>query len=141
MSVNADLRKERAAATFQPELLTHILDGGPERTRRRKEIGEGGPGPWGRGETDPVGARRVGREELRDGGEPWSTCGVRGSGARSRGGGEERRSEGVVGRERVWRRPQREERALRVEGQRKGRGSRETRAALCPPLFPRKHLG
>ncbi|KAF4797346.1 peroxisomal acyl-coenzyme A oxidase 1 isoform X1 [Turdus rufiventris] len=38
MSVNADLRKERAAATFQPELLTHILDGGPERTRRRKEI-------------------------------------------------------------------------------------------------------
>ncbi|RLV99391.1 hypothetical protein DV515_00009971 [Chloebia gouldiae] len=38
MSVNADLRRERAAATFQPELLTHILDGGPERTRRRKEI-------------------------------------------------------------------------------------------------------
>ncbi|XP_005056032.1 PREDICTED: peroxisomal acyl-coenzyme A oxidase 1 [Ficedula albicollis] len=36
MSVNADLRRERAAATFQPELLTHILDGGPERTRRRK---------------------------------------------------------------------------------------------------------
>lgn len=63
MSVNADLRKERAAATFQPELLTHILDGGPERTRRRKEIGEGGPGPWGRGETAPVGARRVGRPQ------------------------------------------------------------------------------
>ncbi|KAI1232341.1 hypothetical protein IHE44_0006797, partial [Lamprotornis superbus] len=38
MSVNADLRRERAAATFQAELLTHILDGGPERTRRRKEI-------------------------------------------------------------------------------------------------------
>lgn len=42
--MNADLRRERAAATFQPELLTHILDGGAERTRRRKEIGEGGPG-------------------------------------------------------------------------------------------------
>ncbi|KAJ7427457.1 hypothetical protein WISP_06368 [Willisornis vidua] len=38
MAMNADLRRERAAATFQPELLTHILDGGPERTRRRKEI-------------------------------------------------------------------------------------------------------
>uniref|UniRef100_A0A8V5HF33 Acyl-coenzyme A oxidase n=1 Tax=Melopsittacus undulatus TaxID=13146 RepID=A0A8V5HF33_MELUD len=37
--MNADLRRERAAATFQPELLTHILDGGPDRTRRRKEIG------------------------------------------------------------------------------------------------------
>lgn len=44
MAVNTDLRRERAAATFQPELLTHILDGGAERTRRRKEIGEGGPG-------------------------------------------------------------------------------------------------
>ena len=41
--MNADLRRERAAATFQPELLTHILGGGAERTRRRKEIGEGGP--------------------------------------------------------------------------------------------------
>lgn len=41
--MNADLRRERAAATFQPELLTHILDGGAERTRRRKEIGEGSP--------------------------------------------------------------------------------------------------
>ncbi|KAM7089321.1 peroxisomal acyl-coenzyme A oxidase 1 isoform 3-T3 [Ciconia maguari] len=36
--MNADLRRERAAATFQPELLTHVLDGGAERTRRRKEI-------------------------------------------------------------------------------------------------------
>ncbi|PKU36821.1 peroxisomal acyl-coenzyme a oxidase 1 isoform x1 [Limosa lapponica baueri] len=36
--MNADLRRERAAATFQTELLTHILDGGAERTRRRKEI-------------------------------------------------------------------------------------------------------
>ncbi|NWY16762.1 ACOX1 oxidase, partial [Aphelocoma coerulescens] len=38
MAMNKDLRRERAGATFQPELLTHILDGGPERTRRRKEI-------------------------------------------------------------------------------------------------------
>uniref|UniRef100_A0A8C3E9F4 Acyl-coenzyme A oxidase n=1 Tax=Corvus moneduloides TaxID=1196302 RepID=A0A8C3E9F4_CORMO len=38
MAMNKDLQRERAGATFQPELLTHILDGGPERTRRRKEI-------------------------------------------------------------------------------------------------------
>ncbi|NWI16342.1 ACOX1 oxidase, partial [Crypturellus soui] len=38
MVMNADLRRERAAATFQPELLTHVLDGGAERTRRRREI-------------------------------------------------------------------------------------------------------
>ncbi|XP_054026689.1 peroxisomal acyl-coenzyme A oxidase 1 isoform X2 [Dryobates pubescens] len=36
--MNPDLRRERAAATFQTELLTNILDGGAERTRRRKEI-------------------------------------------------------------------------------------------------------
>ncbi|XP_068007588.1 peroxisomal acyl-coenzyme A oxidase 1 isoform X1 [Melanerpes formicivorus] len=36
--MNPDLRRERAAATFPTELLTHILDGGAERTRRRKEI-------------------------------------------------------------------------------------------------------
>lgn len=43
--MNPDLRKERAAATFNPELITHILDGSPENTRRRREIGEaGGPG-------------------------------------------------------------------------------------------------
>ncbi|NXA55535.1 ACOX1 oxidase, partial [Nothocercus julius] len=38
MVMNADLRRERAAATFQPELLTNVLDGGAERTRRRREI-------------------------------------------------------------------------------------------------------
>lgn len=48
--MNPDLRKERASATFNPELITHILDGSPENTRRRREIGErrrigGGPGP------------------------------------------------------------------------------------------------
>lgn len=43
--MNQDLQKERAAASFNPELLTHVLDGSPENTRRRREIGEdGGPG-------------------------------------------------------------------------------------------------
>lgn len=87
MSVNADLRRERAAATFQPELLTHILDGGAERTRRRKEIGEGGPGPRARGETAPVGARSgrrgcgVGRGEAAWWGDPGRAeyrAGIRG---------------------------------------------------------------
>ncbi|XP_042558539.1 peroxisomal acyl-coenzyme A oxidase 1 isoform X2 [Dipodomys spectabilis] len=36
--MNPDLRRERASATFNPELITHILDGGPENTRRRREI-------------------------------------------------------------------------------------------------------
>lgn len=52
VTMNEDLRRERASATFNPELLTHILDGGPENTRRRREIGEGcGPGlpPYGVG--------------------------------------------------------------------------------------------
>lgn len=40
--MNPDLRKERAAATFNPELITNILDGSPENTRRRREIGEAG---------------------------------------------------------------------------------------------------
>lgn len=40
--MNQDLRREREAATFNPELLTHVLDGSPENTRRRREIGEGG---------------------------------------------------------------------------------------------------
>lgn len=41
-AMNPDLRRERAAATFNPELITHLLDGSPEKTRRRREIGEGG---------------------------------------------------------------------------------------------------
>uniref|UniRef100_A0A8D0EEH3 Acyl-coenzyme A oxidase n=1 Tax=Salvator merianae TaxID=96440 RepID=A0A8D0EEH3_SALMN len=37
-TVNPDLRKEREAASFNTELLTHVLDGGAERTQRRREI-------------------------------------------------------------------------------------------------------
>uniref|UniRef100_A0A2K6LT99 Acyl-coenzyme A oxidase n=1 Tax=Rhinopithecus bieti TaxID=61621 RepID=A0A2K6LT99_RHIBE len=36
--MNPDLRRERDSASFNPELLTHILDGSPENTRRRREI-------------------------------------------------------------------------------------------------------
>ncbi|XP_070595973.1 peroxisomal acyl-coenzyme A oxidase 1 isoform X3 [Erythrolamprus reginae] len=36
--MNADLRKEREAASFKTELVTNLLDGGAERTLRRKEI-------------------------------------------------------------------------------------------------------
>ncbi|XP_008511549.1 peroxisomal acyl-coenzyme A oxidase 1 isoform X3 [Equus przewalskii] len=36
--MNPDLLRERAAASFNPELLTQILDGSPENTRRRREI-------------------------------------------------------------------------------------------------------
>ncbi|XP_008068290.1 peroxisomal acyl-coenzyme A oxidase 1 isoform X1 [Carlito syrichta] len=36
--MHPDLRKERASASFNPELLTHVLDGSPENTRRRREI-------------------------------------------------------------------------------------------------------
>ncbi|XP_068119871.1 peroxisomal acyl-coenzyme A oxidase 1 isoform X1 [Hyperolius riggenbachi] len=36
--MNPDLSRERAAAFFSPESITHILDGSPERTRRRREI-------------------------------------------------------------------------------------------------------
>ncbi|XP_053712401.1 peroxisomal acyl-coenzyme A oxidase 1-like isoform X2 [Synchiropus splendidus] len=36
--MNPDIVKERKAATFDVEKLTHILDGGPEKTKRRREI-------------------------------------------------------------------------------------------------------
>lgn len=36
--MNPDLSRERATASFNPETITHILDGTPERTRRRREI-------------------------------------------------------------------------------------------------------
>ncbi|KAE8576961.1 hypothetical protein XENTR_v10004383 [Xenopus tropicalis] len=36
--MNPDLSRERAAASFNPETITVILDGSPERTRRRREI-------------------------------------------------------------------------------------------------------
>lgn len=38
--MNADILKERQNATFDVEKLTNILDGGPELTKRRREIGE-----------------------------------------------------------------------------------------------------
>ena len=38
--MNADILKERQNATFDVEKLTNILDGGPEFTTRRREIGE-----------------------------------------------------------------------------------------------------
>ncbi|XP_075701747.1 peroxisomal acyl-coenzyme A oxidase 1 isoform X1 [Rhinoderma darwinii] len=36
--MNPDLSRERATASFNPVTITHILDGTPERTRRRREI-------------------------------------------------------------------------------------------------------
>lgn len=38
--MNPDIAKERQNATFNVEKLTNILDGSPEKTRRRREIGE-----------------------------------------------------------------------------------------------------
>lgn len=38
--MNPDIVKERQNATFNVEKLTNILDGGPEKTKRRREIGE-----------------------------------------------------------------------------------------------------
>lgn len=38
--MNPDIIKERQNATFITEKLTNILDGGPEKTERRREIGE-----------------------------------------------------------------------------------------------------
>lgn len=38
--MNPDIMKERQNATFDVEKLTHILDGGSEKTKRRREIGE-----------------------------------------------------------------------------------------------------
>uniref|UniRef100_A0A7N8X5G8 Acyl-coenzyme A oxidase n=1 Tax=Mastacembelus armatus TaxID=205130 RepID=A0A7N8X5G8_9TELE len=37
--MNPDIVKERQNATFDVEKLTNILDGGPEKTKRRREIG------------------------------------------------------------------------------------------------------
>ncbi|KAF5897773.1 peroxisomal acyl-coenzyme A oxidase 1 isoform X2, partial [Clarias magur] len=36
--MNPDLRRERDNATFEPEIMTNVLDGGVEKTRRRREI-------------------------------------------------------------------------------------------------------
>uniref|UniRef100_A0AAY4AC15 Acyl-coenzyme A oxidase n=1 Tax=Denticeps clupeoides TaxID=299321 RepID=A0AAY4AC15_9TELE len=38
--MNPDIRRERENATFSTELLTNILDGDQEKTRRRREIGQ-----------------------------------------------------------------------------------------------------
>ncbi|XP_053565165.1 peroxisomal acyl-coenzyme A oxidase 1 isoform X1 [Bombina bombina] len=36
--MNPDLSRERATASFNPETITYILDGSPEKTKRRREI-------------------------------------------------------------------------------------------------------
>ncbi|KAL4648029.1 peroxisomal acyl-coenzyme A oxidase 1 isoform X1 [Arapaima gigas] len=36
--MNPDIRRERENASFKTEVLTHILNGGPEKTKRRREI-------------------------------------------------------------------------------------------------------
>ncbi|XP_070533131.1 peroxisomal acyl-coenzyme A oxidase 1-like [Ptychodera flava] len=38
LGVNPDLRKERSQATFDPTELTYVIEGGAERTRRRRYI-------------------------------------------------------------------------------------------------------
>lgn len=37
-TMNADLRRERENASFDPERITHMLDGGPARTARRRQL-------------------------------------------------------------------------------------------------------
>jgi len=39
-NVNPDLTKERQTRTFDPEILTRILDGGEWITEKRRELGE-----------------------------------------------------------------------------------------------------
>ncbi len=38
--MNPDISRERENASFNPDILTNILDGGAEKTRRRREIGK-----------------------------------------------------------------------------------------------------
>ena len=38
--VNPDLQKERNAATFDPDQITFVLDGGEHVTKRRRYIGK-----------------------------------------------------------------------------------------------------
>lgn len=38
--VNPDLERERKKCTFNTQELTHLLDGGPEKTAERKERGD-----------------------------------------------------------------------------------------------------
>jgi hypothetical protein len=37
---NEDIERERKKCSFDPLELTHLLDGGPEKTRERKERGK-----------------------------------------------------------------------------------------------------
>lgn len=37
--VNPDIQKERNTCTFNIQELTYLLDGGQEKTKRRKELG------------------------------------------------------------------------------------------------------
>ena len=37
--VNPDIQKERNTATFDPLQLTYVLDGGKEKTQRRRYVG------------------------------------------------------------------------------------------------------
>lgn len=39
-TVNEDLRNERQKCTFDTVELTHLLDGGPEKTKMRKNLGK-----------------------------------------------------------------------------------------------------
>lgn len=39
-NINPELRKERAKATFDPEQITYVLDGGDYLTIKRREMGE-----------------------------------------------------------------------------------------------------
>ena len=39
VAMNSDLRKERESPSFCLTELTHLLDGGKDKTARRKEIG------------------------------------------------------------------------------------------------------
>lgn len=38
--INPDLVKERKKCTFEPQELTHLLDGGVEKTEERKSRGK-----------------------------------------------------------------------------------------------------
>lgn len=37
---NPDLKKERANCSFNKEEITHLIDGGREKTEERKELGK-----------------------------------------------------------------------------------------------------
>lgn len=57
--MNPDIVRERQNSTFDVEKLTNILDGSPEKTRRRREIGEFVGAPLAAGSA-PVPAAAIG---------------------------------------------------------------------------------